>query len=55
MVYSSSAATRVAAMQLGVESSSAHIVGWAHEMAAWFALTRGDYGSAIEHEPTWSA
>ncbi|GAA5119954.1 hypothetical protein [Haloechinothrix salitolerans] len=41
-------ATRSAAMQLGVESGSAHIVGWAHEMTAWFALTRGDYRKAID-------
>lgn len=41
-------ATRTAAMQLGKESGNAHIIGWAHEMAAWFALTGGDYGQAIE-------
>lgn len=35
-------------MQLGMESGSSHIVGWAHEMTAWFALTRGDYRQTIE-------
>ena len=34
-------ATRVGALQLGQESSNAGVVGWAHEMRAWFALTHG--------------
>lgn len=40
-------ATRRAALQLGSESGNSHIVGWAHEMTAWFALTQGDYRRAI--------
>ncbi len=34
--------TRQAALALGREAGHAPIVGWAHEMQAWFALTRGD-------------
>jgi tetratricopeptide (TPR) repeat protein len=40
-------ATRKAALTLGEESGNADIVGWAHEMRAWFALTQGDYRSVI--------
>lgn len=36
-------ATRRSAMALGQEAGSAAIMGWAHEMRAWFALTSGDY------------
>ena len=32
-------ATRVGALELGRESGNAGVVGWAHEMRAWFALT----------------
>ncbi|GAA3766642.1 hypothetical protein [Streptomyces chiangmaiensis] len=32
-----------AALSLADESGNAEIAGWAHEMRAWFALTRGDY------------
>lgn len=41
-------ATRIAAMELGTESGSAHVIGWAHEMSAWFALTQGNYRAAID-------
>lgn len=34
-------ATRVGALELGQESGNAAVVGWAHEMRAWFALTHG--------------
>ncbi|WP_026453709.1 beta/alpha barrel domain-containing protein [Saccharomonospora iraqiensis] len=40
-------ATRRSALSLGEEVGSADILGWAHEMRAWFALTRGDYRSAL--------
>ncbi|MFF4409852.1 XRE family transcriptional regulator [Streptomyces sp. NPDC001404] len=39
--------TRQAALTLGLESGHAPIVGWAHEMQAWFALTRGDTRGVI--------
>lgn len=34
--------TRRAALGLGRESGNAEVVGWAHEMRAWFALTSAD-------------
>lgn len=40
-------ATRVAALQLGKEAGNAPVVGWAHEMRAWFALTNGRYREVI--------
>jgi tetratricopeptide (TPR) repeat protein len=40
-------ATRQCAMSLGKEAGNAEIMGWAHEMAAWFALTQGDYRGVI--------
>jgi transcriptional regulator with XRE-family HTH domain/tetratricopeptide (TPR) repeat protein len=40
-------ATRQAALSMGVEADNGEIQAWAHEMAAWFALTRGDYRSVI--------
>ena len=39
----SAEATRRMAMELGKESGDAGIVGWAHEMLAWFHLTAGNY------------
>ena len=33
--------TRAAALQLGTEADHGEIIGWGHEMAAWFALTQG--------------
>ncbi|MGW0335519.1 XRE family transcriptional regulator [Streptomyces sp. NPDC003011] len=39
--------TRQAALALGSEAGHAPIVGWAHEMQAWFALTRGDIRGVI--------
>jgi tetratricopeptide (TPR) repeat protein len=42
-----SEATRRAALSLGEESGNAHVIGWAHEMRAWFALTQGNYRGAI--------
>jgi tetratricopeptide (TPR) repeat protein len=40
-------ATRREALSLAQESGAAEIAGWAHEMRAWFALTRGDYRGVI--------
>ncbi|KZM74001.1 XRE family transcriptional regulator [Nocardia terpenica] len=41
-------ATRRAATSLGQEAEHAEIIGWGAEMAAWFALTQGNYRGAIE-------
>lgn len=40
-------ATRKAALSLGEEAGDADVMGWAHEMAAWFAITQGDYRGVI--------
>jgi transcriptional regulator with XRE-family HTH domain len=40
-------ATRKAALSLGQEVGSPGILGWAHEMRAWFALTSGDYRGVL--------
>lgn len=40
-------ATRQAALNLGKEVGSTGILGWAHEMRSWFALTSGDYRGAV--------
>ncbi len=40
-------ATRRSALSLGQEAGSSGILGWAHEMRAWFALTSGDYRGVI--------
>ncbi|MGH3713499.1 MAG: XRE family transcriptional regulator [Micromonosporaceae bacterium] len=40
-------ATRLAALSLGQEAEHAEIVGWAYEMRAWQALTKGDYQGVI--------
>jgi tetratricopeptide (TPR) repeat protein len=39
--------TRRAALTLGAEAGHSDIVGWAHEMQAWYALTQGRYRIAI--------
>lgn len=39
--------TRQAALRLGTQVESSGIVGWAHEMRAWFALTSGDYRGVV--------
>ncbi|WP_054813189.1 hypothetical protein [Nocardia arizonensis] len=44
----SAEATRRAAASLGREADHPEITGWAAEMAAWFALTQGNYRGAIE-------
>jgi hypothetical protein len=40
-------ATRKAALGLGQEAGNTEIIGWAHEMHAWFALTTSDYRGVI--------
>jgi hypothetical protein len=40
--------TRVAAAQLGAEAGHPEIVGWGHEMTAWFALTQGQFRRAVD-------
>lgn len=40
-------ATRRAALTLGEESGNHDVIGWAHEMRAWYALTHGQYRLAI--------
>lgn len=39
--------TRQMALRLGQETENTDIIGWAHEMTAWFALTDGDYYGVI--------
>lgn len=39
--------TRTAAQSLGEEADNAEIIGWTHEMSAWFALTQGRYGDVV--------
>lgn len=43
----SAEATRRSALSLGQEIGSPGIIGWAHEMRAWFALTNGDYRGVV--------
>lgn len=40
-------ATRGFALQLGDEIDDREMMGWAHEMTAWFALTSGDYNRVV--------
>lgn len=40
-------ATRRMAMELGKEAGDQGIVGWAHEMRAWFNLTTGNFRAVI--------
>lgn len=44
----SAEATRLAALHLGTEADNRIVVGWAHEMRAWFALTHQRYREVIE-------
>ncbi|MGL4340321.1 MAG: hypothetical protein ACRCSP_07870 [Rhodoglobus sp.] len=39
--------TRQFALELGTELDDRELMGWAHEMSAWFAITSGDYHRAI--------
>ncbi len=40
-------ATRRVALSLGQEAGHADVIGWAHEMRAWYSLTQGDYRGVI--------
>jgi hypothetical protein len=40
-------ATRRMAMDLGKESGEPDVIGWSHEMSAWFHLTAGNYRAVI--------
>jgi tetratricopeptide (TPR) repeat protein len=40
--------TRAAALQLGNEAGNQAIIGWAHEMRSWFALTGSRFREVIE-------
>jgi transcriptional regulator with XRE-family HTH domain len=40
-------ATRRMALEIGKEAENSHIIGWAYEMRAWFALTIGNYRGVI--------
>jgi hypothetical protein len=40
-------ATRLAALTLGKEAENPTVIGWAHEMKAWFALTKGNHREVI--------
>lgn len=39
--------TRAAAGSLGIEADHAPLIGWSHEMSAWFAVTQGRYRDAL--------
>jgi transcriptional regulator with XRE-family HTH domain len=43
----SAEATRRAALSLGEEAEDPEVIGWAHQMRAWFALTQGDYRGVL--------
>lgn len=45
--HSAAETTRIAAGRIGREADDGQIVGWAYEMAAWFALTAGDAPEAL--------
>jgi hypothetical protein len=40
-------ATRRSALSLGTEARDTRVMGWAHEMSAWFSLTDGDYRGVL--------
>lgn len=40
-------ATRRSALSLGTEADDRDVIGWAHEMTAWFNLTQGDYRGVV--------
>lgn len=40
-------ATRLGALELGREGGNPEIIGWAYEMAAWFALTQSRYRDVL--------
>lgn len=48
----SAESTRKAALSLGDEAGNSEIMGWAHEMRAWYALTHADYRGVIAASET---
>ncbi|WP_329104323.1 helix-turn-helix domain-containing protein [Micromonospora sp. NBC_01699] len=48
-------ATRLGALELGREGGNPEIVGWAYEMAAWFALTQSRYRDVLDAAETGQA
>jgi hypothetical protein len=44
----SAEATRAAAGEMGHEAGHAEIIGWTHEMSAWFALTQGQFRRVLD-------
>jgi len=40
-------ATRRSALDLGTDADDRRVMGWAHEMSAWFALTDGNYAGVV--------
>ncbi len=46
--FAAAESTRLAALQLGVEAGNAAVIGWAHEMLAFFSLTHGRFREVIE-------
>ena len=53
--YQLAETTRRAALSLGEESGDREVIGWAHEIRAWFALTQGDYRGVIRAAETGEA
>jgi tetratricopeptide (TPR) repeat protein len=53
--HQSAECTRRAALSLGEEAENPEIIGWAHEMRAWFALTQGDYRGVLRAAETGEA
>lgn len=41
-------ATRRVVLSLGGESGNPDVIGWAHEMRAWFSLTAGNHRTAVD-------
>ncbi|MCO6008756.1 hypothetical protein NE236_27655 [Actinoallomurus purpureus] len=41
-------AARLGALQMGKQADHGELMAWAHEMAAWFALTEGRYEDVLE-------
>jgi tetratricopeptide (TPR) repeat protein len=46
--HRSAESTRRAALSFGEEAGASEVIGWAHEMRAWFALTQGDYRGVVQ-------
>jgi hypothetical protein len=53
--YQLAESTRRAALSLGEEAGAPEVIGWAHEMRAWFALTTGDYRGVLRAAETGEA